>query len=108
MLATACTASKDTSPTTASEGTLATSDTAVPDDTTATTEGSTIDVPWDDYAAQVKITIDDLAIAKDCTGLQAQFDTADANNEATMTRTGHNNADLMSYIDDKLRTAGCY
>lgn len=64
-------------------------------------------VPWEDYPS-VQSRIDGLAAAKDCAGLQAEFDTADANNAATEQRTGHNNADLMGYIDEALRSAGCY
>lgn len=66
------------------------------------------DVPWSDYAPGVQSRIDGLAAAKDCDSLQAEFDTADANNTATMNRTDHNNAALMGYIDDKMRAAGCY
>ncbi len=65
-------------------------------------------VPWNDYASSLKSTIDSLADAGDCSGLQSQFDAADANNDATMSRTGHNNAELMKYIDGKLRAADCY
>ena len=65
-------------------------------------------VPWQDYAPNLQSRIDDLADAKDCTALQSEFDVADANNAATRTRTGHNSADLMTYIDGKMRSAGCY
>lgn len=65
-------------------------------------------VPWADYASSVRERIDAASAAGDCDALQAEFDTADANNEATLARTGHNNADLMGYIDDRLRAAGCY
>lgn len=66
------------------------------------------DVPWADYASDLRGRIDALAAAKDCTGLQSEFDIADANNDATMARVGHNNADLMGYIDGVMRAAGCY
>jgi hypothetical protein len=46
--------------------------------------------------------------ANDCSGLQAQFDISYSNNDATMSRTGHNNADLMSYTDEAMQIAGCY
>ena len=49
-----------------------------------------------------------MAKAGGCPGLQEQFDIADQNNEATMARTGHNNADLMDYIYEAMRDAGCY
>lgn len=68
----------------------------------------TAQVPWEDYDASVKERIDSMGSAADCSGLQTEFDTADGNNEATMNRSGHNNADLMDYIDEWLVIAGCY
>lgn len=65
-------------------------------------------VQWEDYDLSVKQRIDSMARDGDCAGLQAEFDTADANNDITMNRTGHNNARLMGYIDDQLDAAGCY
>ena len=65
-------------------------------------------VPWSDYTSGLQARIDGLAAAKNCGGLQAEFNTADANNEATRARTGHSNSDLMKYIDDAMRAAGCY
>jgi hypothetical protein len=65
-------------------------------------------VPWEDYNASLKGQIDSLARSRDCAGLQAQFDAADANHAATPARTGHNNAELMKYIDGKMSAAGCY
>src|SRR5215212_268890 len=65
-------------------------------------------VPWSDYTAGLQSRIDSLAASKNCAGLQAEFDTANANNTITINRTGHGNADLMGYIDAKLRAAGCY
>lgn len=67
-----------------------------------------VSVPWGDYDASVKARIDELGAESDCAGLQDEFDNADANNDATMNRTGHNNADLMGYIDEWMREAGCY
>lgn len=65
-------------------------------------------VQWGDYVASLRSKIDGMGASKDCTGLQAEFDAADRNNAATMSRTGHNNAQLMGYIDTTMRTAGCY
>lgn len=65
-------------------------------------------VQWEDYAPSVKTRIDELAAQKDCEALQAEFDNADANNEATMSRVGHNNAQLMSYIDFLMSKSACY
>lgn len=65
-------------------------------------------VPWQDYAPEVKVRLDEMMEAKDCSGLQAQFDISYSNNDVTMSRTGHNNADLLSYTDEALQIAGCY
>ena len=62
---------------------------------------------WENYAPEVRTRIADLA-AGDCVCLQHEFDVADANNDAQLARIGDNNADLMRYIDDKMRNAGCY
>ena len=73
--------------------------------------GTTIEesrVPWSDYAADLQARIDSLAASKNCPALQSEFDTADANNDATRDRTGHNNAELMAYIDGKMDEAACY
>ena len=69
---------------------------------------STATVEWEDYAPTLQADIDALASAKDCNGLQEQFNNADVNNTATQERTGHNNAKLMKYLDDAMKTAGCY
>ena len=71
-------------------------------------EAAVTGVPWGDYASGVQARIDAMATDADCAGLQAEFDQADANGDATMDRTGHNNAELMKYIDGKMRAAGCY
>jgi uncharacterized membrane protein len=75
---------------------------------TAPGGGATSNVPWSDYAPEVHARIDGLLAAKNCRALQAEFDQADANNQATMSRTGHNNAALMGYLDVGMRSAGCY
>jgi hypothetical protein len=73
---------------------------------TATTPAASVD--WENYAPEVKARIDALGQAKDCTGLQDEFDTANANDAAQSARVGDGNADLMSYVDEWLRLAGCY
>jgi hypothetical protein len=52
--------------------------------------------------------LDEMMEANDCSGLQAQFDISYSNNDATMSRTGHSNADLMRYTDEAMQIAGCY
>jgi hypothetical protein len=66
------------------------------------------DVEWGDYVSSLKGRLDALAQTKDCAGLQTEFNTADANNAATMNRVGHNNAKLMAYIDAQMKASGCY
>jgi hypothetical protein len=61
------------------------------DGSNAPNRGSS-DVDWEDYAPEVRTRIADLA----------------ANNDAQLARVRDNNADLMRYIDDKMRNAGCY
>lgn len=74
---------------------------------TACSGGASSSVQWADYEPQLQARIDALAVTKSCPELQAQFDAADTNGAATMTRTGHNNAKLMKYINDKMTAAGC-
>lgn len=69
---------------------------------------SSSSVPWEDYAPSVRSVIDGAAADRDCATLQEAFNNADSTSEITRGRTGHNNADLMSYIDEKMRAAGCY
>jgi hypothetical protein len=65
-------------------------------------------VKWENYAETVKQRIADLIDAEDCTSLQAEFDIADQNSEATRNRTGESNANLMALIDDQMRKIGCF
>lgn len=60
------------------------------------------------YSTMVRDRIEALAAAKDCPGLQAEFNTAERNDAITRTRTGSGTADLMAYIDKTMRDAGCY
>ena len=71
-------------------------------------EASSVEVDWSKYGDGLQERIDSLAAAADCSALQSEFDTAFDNDELTRERTGSGNADLMAYIDDKLRAAGCY
>lgn len=72
------------------------------------TEQPRTDVPWEDYAAGVQGRIDRLQASKKCAALQKEFDAADRTNVATQNRAGHNNADLMGYIDEAMSLADCY
>lgn len=78
------------------------------DDTTPSAPAQSSSVDWENYSPSVKARIDSLAAAGDCSGLQREFDIADENDDAQRARVGSGNADLMSYIDDKMRATGCY
>ena len=67
-----------------------------------------VGVQWDDYPPSLQAKIDALATAKDCDALQVEFNQADAANLATQNRVGHNNFELLKYIDDKQRAANCF
>jgi hypothetical protein len=73
-----------------------------------TSASTTTGVPWGDYSSNLQGSIVAARDAKDCVGLQTMFNDADANNAVTMTRAGHNNADLMTYIDWAMKSAGCH
>lgn len=64
--------------------------------------------PTGRYADEVRTKIDDLVTAKDCAGLQAEFNRADANDAAQRAKTGSGTADLMTYIDGALKAANCH
>ena len=63
---------------------------------------------WDNYAPSVKPRIDAMIEAKDCEGLQENFEISWGNNEAQMKRVGSNNAKLLTYLDDAMKKIGCY
>jgi hypothetical protein len=65
-------------------------------------------VDWENYHPSVRQRIDSMAASGDCAGLQDEFNTAETNSDAQRARTGDGNADLMRYIDDRMRGAGCY
>jgi len=65
-------------------------------------------VKWENYSPTVKQRLADLIDAGDCSNLQIEFDNADRNSEATGSRTGESNANLMTLIDDQMKKLGCY
>ena len=64
-------------------------------------------VQWQDYTSDLQSSIDQQADDKDCAALLAQIDAAENNNDATIDRTGHDNAQLISYINAAIASAGC-
>lgn len=75
-----------------------------PDNPPVSATASPPAVPWSDYAPGVQARLNGTA---DCSKLQDEFDTADANNAAVAARTGHNNAALMAYIGWLQTRLGC-
>ena len=63
------------------------------------------DEMWSQFAPEVKTRVDALVAAKDCAGLQKEFDAADANHKRG---GGAKFTDLMKYLDSQMRDAGCY
>lgn len=55
-------------------------------------------VDWSKYSPAVKTRIAKLDKAKDCKGLQKEFDSANS----------HQSTDLMSYLDTLMKQDGCY
>lgn len=68
---------------------------------------SSTTVDWENYSPTVKQRIDKAANTKDCTELQTQFDNADQTDNTQRKRVGDGNADLMKYVDTKMRETGC-
>ena len=66
------------------------------------------EVDWSNYHPEVRQRINHMATEQDCRGLQDEFDIAYSNDGAQRNRTGRGNANLMDYIDGKLRKSGCY
>lgn len=65
-------------------------------------------VNWNEYGDQLPVIIKNDFYAKDCQSLQDTFDLAVYTNQEHMDQYGHNNANLMNYIDHLLRAANCY
>ena len=60
---------------------------------------------WTQFAPEVKTRVDGLVAAKDCAGLQKEFDAADENHKRG---GGPKFTDLMKYLDRQMKDAGCY
>jgi hypothetical protein len=65
------------------------------------------EVQWSDYAASVRIRIDDYIARKECVLLQTESQNAGDDGAATKRRTGHDDSALQAYIQAGLKTAGC-
>ena len=65
-------------------------------------------MPWSDYAPGLQAKIDAMASAKDCDGMQAEFNQIGGTNLVMRARFGHGNVEVLGYIDDKERVANCF
>jgi len=63
-------------------------------------------VNWDDYPG-VESRLLAMQAARDCSGLQLQFDDANQTNEEMAARTGHDNRQLMAYIAGLMSQLAC-
>ena len=65
-------------------------------------------VKWRDYAPGLQAKIDAMAAAKNCDGLQFEFNDIGGTNLAVRNRTDHGNEEILRYIDAKEREANCF
>ena len=65
-------------------------------------------INWNEYNPNMYKDLKALEAKRDCYGLQYVFDLAVLNNKAHARQYGHNNVNLMRYIDQLLRRAKCY
>jgi len=63
---------------------------------------------WKNYDTEVKARILKMIGNKNCSALQNEFNIAENNSKSQLRRTGTGNAELMSFIDDNMRSIGCY
>jgi outer membrane biogenesis lipoprotein LolB len=70
--------------------------------------GGSYDVDWENYPSDLRVRIESAAASADCATLQAEFDNAEANDDAQRERVGDGNEDLMGYIDAQADEAGCH
>jgi hypothetical protein len=65
-------------------------------------------VAWRDYEPGLQAKIDAMALAKDCDGMQLEFNEIGGTNLAVRNRYGHGNLEVLNYIDAKEREANCF
>ena len=65
-------------------------------------------VNWNEYGSQLRVIIANDYKSRDCQSLQNTFDLAVYTNPEHSAEYGHNNANLMQYIDHLLKAANCY
>ncbi len=70
-------------------------------------ESGVEDVPWTQYAPQVRERLEAAVESGDCQRLGEEFIAADEGSDAHRAKYGEGNGDLMAYIDDSMEMAGC-
>jgi hypothetical protein len=65
-------------------------------------------VEWADYEPSLQATIDAMAVAQDCDGMQLKFNEIGGTNLAERNKFGHGNEAVLTYIDAKERAADCF
>jgi len=65
-------------------------------------------VTWKDYEPGLQARIDAMASAKDCDGLQSEFNAIGSTNLAVRNAHGHGNEEILHYIDVKENGANCF
>ena len=63
---------------------------------------------WGDYDVGLQAKIDSMAAAKDCDGMQAEFNQIGGTNLAVRNKFGHGNEAVLTYIDAREREANCF
>jgi len=65
-------------------------------------------VPWVDYAPGLQPKLEALYVERNCPALDAEADAASRDSSTTLSRTGHDNAQLTAYLSELRRRAECH
>jgi hypothetical protein len=65
-------------------------------------------VIWKDYEPGLQAKIDAMSLAKDCDGMQLEFNQIGGTNLVVTNKFGHSNEAVLGYIDAKERQANCF
>jgi hypothetical protein len=73
----------------------------------STSVGTRTEVIWADYSLGLKSDIENATVSKDCRGIQTFFGLTTATEDSMKAAKGHGNANLVSYLNESLKLAGC-
>lgn len=65
------------------------------------------DVPWEQYAPQVRDRVEQAIDAEDCDAMSDEFWSASDGTDAHRAKWGEGNGELMAYIDEAMDAASC-